>query len=271
MADAAPRPGGRKLVKRRTGSASPSRRAPSGSRLSQQDTPAVPPIDLEATPMPQETGTSPGKEKRSKWRLSNPFHAKEKDRKDSVAVAAGEPTPAPLRTSDTAERSSAARDSATAGDSAYFSSEHVNSSNNTSGNPSFSSAERRHSRGEQLQAPTATLQPPSVTPPTPSASGSPSHATQLPPQPSPSVQAQTDDVHRESYTDHRTGNVVVTTTTVSSTRLPTVPAMHNLTSLTDHHHNHYNNRARWIYNSAATCRPRRLHISSSQRDRNLWP
>ena len=206
-------------MKRRTGSASPSRNR-AGSRHSQQDTPAVPPIDLEATPMPQETGTSPGKEKRSKWRLSNPFHAKEKDRKDSVAVTAGDPSP--LRTSDTAERTSAVRDSATGGDSAYFSSEHINSSNNTSGHPSFSSAERRHSRGEQLQAPTATLAPPSVTPPTPSASLSQGHATQSTPQPSPSVQAQTDDVHRESYTDNRTGNVVVTTTTVSSTRIPTI-------------------------------------------------
>lgn len=216
-----PRPGGRKLVKRRSGSAgpSPSRdRAQSGNRHSQPDTPAVPPIDLETTPMPQE-GTSPGKEKRSKWRLSNPFHAKDKDRKDSVAVAAGDPVP--VQISDTAERPPAARNSATAGDSAYFSSEHVNSSNDTSGHPSFSSAERRGSHGEQLQAPTATLQPPttSVTPPTPSASLSQGQATQLPLQPSPSVQAQTDDVHRESYTDQRTGNVVTTTTTVSSTQV----------------------------------------------------
>lgn len=209
-----PRQGGRKLVKRRTGSAgpSPSRdRAQSGNRHSQQDTPAVPQIDLETAPMPQETGTSPGKEKRSKWRLSNPFHSKDKERTDAVAVTAGDP--APIQNPITTENATAAEHSARAGDSAYFSSEHLNSSNDTSGHPSFSSAERRGSRGEQLQAPTATLQPPatSVTPPTPSAPLNHGQVMQLP------AQAHQDagDVQRESYTDQRTGNVVTTTTTVS--------------------------------------------------------
>jgi hypothetical protein len=219
MADA-PRPGGRKLVKRRTGSAgpSPSRdRAQSGNRHSQQDTPAVPQIDLEAPPMPQDTDTSAGKDKKSKWRLSNPFHSKDKERKDPAAVTAAHPAPIPSPPAAT-DRPAAARTSATTGDSAYFSSEHVNSSNDTSGHPSFSSAERRGSRGEQLLAPTASLQPPttSVTSPTPSASVS--HGHHVPQQsasPAPPAQAQQDVVQSESYTDQRTGNVVTTTTTVS--------------------------------------------------------
>lgn len=208
----APRQGGRKLVKRRTGSAgpSPSRdRARSGNRLSQQDTPAVPQLDTEAPPMPQDTGSSPGKDKKSKWRLSNPFHSKDKERKDSVAVATGDP--APIQSATAAPNPEATQNTARAGDSAYFSSEHVDSSNATSGHPSFSSAERRGSRGEQLQAPTATLQPPttSVTPPTPASL----NQSQPPQQP---TQNQQDDVQKDSYTDQKTGNVVTTTTTVSN-------------------------------------------------------
>lgn len=193
-----------KLQKRRTGSASPGRDR--GNRHSQQNIPAVPTVNTANVRVAQDNGASPGKEKKSKFRLSNPFHSKGKERKDSVAVAAGDSAPV--------ENRPPAQDVATAGDSAYFSSEHINSSRseiNTSAHPSFSSNDRRASRGEQLQAPSANLQPPttSVTPPTPSASLSRHEDSQQ------STQAQTDNVQRESYTDQRTGNVVTTTTTVS--------------------------------------------------------
>ena len=195
---------GAKLQKRRTGSASPGRDR--GNRQSQQDTPAIPPVNTANVGTAQENGTSPGKEKKSKFRLSNPFHSKGKERKDSVAVAAGDSAPLESRPPP--------HNSAAAGDSAYFSSEHINSSRsdvNTSAHPSFSSNDRRASRGEQLQAPNTNLQPPatSVTPPTPSASLSGHGNTQQ------STQAQSDNVQRDSYTDQRTGNVVTTTTTVS--------------------------------------------------------
>ena len=193
-----------KLQKRRTGSASPARDRV--NRNSQQDTPAVPPMNTDNSTTAHDSGTSSGKEKRSKWRLSNPFHSKDKERKDSVAVAAGDPAPA--------ENRPTAHNPAIAGDSAYFSSEHGNSSrsdDNTSAHPSFSSNERRGSRGEQLQAPSTNLQPPttSITPPTPSTSLSPPRNVLQP------AEMQSNNVQRESYTDQRTGNVVTTTTTVS--------------------------------------------------------
>jgi hypothetical protein len=222
-------------VKRRTGSAgpSPSRdRALSGNRHSQQDTPAVPQIDLEATPVPQETSTSAGKDKKSKWRLSNPFHSKDKERKDPVAVTDGDPAPIPSPPAAT-DRPVAARTSATTGDSAYFSSEHINSSNNTSGHPSFSSAERRGSRGEQLLAPVVSLQPPrtSVTPPTPSASVNHGHHAPQHSAPPAQAQAQQEDAQRESYTDQKTGNVVTTTTTVSLLQTQLCKSSNSITRL----------------------------------------
>lgn len=194
-----------KLQKRRTGSASPGRDR--AHRHSQQDIPTIPPVHTDNTMTTHDSGTSPGKEKRSKWRLSNPFHSKDKERKDSVAVTTGDLAPAQNRPT--------AHNPAIAGDSAYFSSDHGDSSRSdadTSVHPSFSSNERRSSRGEQLQAPSTNLQPPttSIAPPTPSTVLNQSHTPQQ------SAEAQSNNVQRESYTDQRTGNVVTTTTTVSS-------------------------------------------------------
>lgn len=183
---------GGKLVKRRA-APSPCRER----RYSAQETPAIAPLDTSVagtspSAMPPNKNSTPDKEKKSRWRLSNPFHSKDKDHKD------GEPDPGP-------------------GDSAYFSSENINSSRsdlNTSADPSFASTERRNSRGEQLRPQATSLQPPatSITPPTP-----PTHTNLAPPAP-PSQTAREssqENVHRETYQDEKTGNVVTTTTTTT--------------------------------------------------------
>lgn len=192
----------RKLVKRN----SPSReRAQSqGKRHSQQDAPAVPPLNADAPAVPQDT-------RKSRWRLSNPFHGKDKERKDNAAVI-DDPAPDPAPSSNTpATENPATR----RGDSAYFSSEQVGSSRsdvNNSGHQSFSSSERPpQAPAANLQAANANLQPPntSITPPTPASALGQSQATRA------NVETNQDNAQQQSYTDQRTGNVVVTTTTVS--------------------------------------------------------
>jgi len=224
---------GNKLVKRRpVGSRSPSRdRGPPAQHLS-GDTPAVPALNDHGPKTPI-TGMGPStsptdKEKKSKWRLSNPFHSKDKERHDVV---------------DTTK------------DSTYGSNEASSRSEiSSSGIPSFSSTERRNSNpnrpvsSEQARAPlrpepTTVQQAPTTNliPPTPPNDGIiPSHPhennslhhnnvprahessdTHLDQSNTPANhtlanQKSQENISKETHEDSKTGYMVTTTTTTTT-------------------------------------------------------
>jgi hypothetical protein len=148
-------------------------------------------------PMAPTTNASSEDKKKSKFRLSNPFHSKEKD-KDNVKKDPLEP-----------KEHNTNRDTVdTNFDSAYGSSEP-----NTSANPSFASNPHRASVGEPWNPPPAPVQPTATTTPPPPQSS-------LAPPPTQSLQNRSshENISRETYRDFGTGNIVTTTTTVSKNR-----------------------------------------------------
>lgn len=231
----------RKLVKRRPASRSQSRERPSSAGRQAGTTPAVTPWENTDTvpsvppvpAMPSNGQSAADKEKKSKWRLSNPFHNKEKERHSTTESAV---------------------DSARERDSAYDSGSRTDGSRtdvNSSGIPSFSSTENRISRpvsGEQQRPAPQTVQAqhpptPGVIPPTPPTLGQhappPRHDPNAPPLPTshgqhaPSqlqpqhshpaltTQRSQENLSRETYQDSKTGNVVTITTTTTTTTITT--------------------------------------------------
>lgn len=151
------------------------------------------------------------KSKKSKFRLSNPFHSKDKDKdvtKSDLPKALLEdksraPHPeAGSSTTDTALHSK--RDTIdTNADSAYGSS--------TSANPSFASTHRPTS-DEQWHPPPASTRASTTTPP-------PQHSSLAPPAHSLQNKSSHENISRETYRDATTGCVVTTTTTVCCSQL----------------------------------------------------
>lgn len=142
---------------------------------------------------PSNNATSAEDKKKSKFRLSNPFHSKEKDKdlgkKDAIDTKEHNPKRDTLDTNF---------------DSAYGSSEP-----SSSANPSFASNPARVSGGEQWNPPAPTsLAPTTSTPPPPQ--------NNLAPPPAPSLQNRSshENISRETYRDVGTGNIITTTTTV---------------------------------------------------------
>lgn len=206
-------PQGKKLVKRRPvgASRSPSRergQAAAGPHYTAHDAPAIPTLDPNASSAEPVMGGDSEKDKKSKWRLSNPFHSKDKEREK--------------------EKKETRRDATGPTDSAYFS-DNVNSTrsdNVSSGDPSFVSSERRNSRGDQLQPQAeGSLRPSSDAPTlpatTPSEAADPQSAGNKVNQTSPAAAAapkapSQEQVKQETYEDRRTGCVVTTTTTTGN-------------------------------------------------------
>jgi hypothetical protein len=145
--------------------------------------------------------TSPEDKKKSKFRLSNPFHSKDKEKEKDKDVAK----------TDTPEikQHNPNRDTLdTNFDSAYGSSEP-----SSSANPSFASNPHRASGGEPWNpAPASSQVPKATTPPAPQAS--------LAPPPTQTLQNRSsqENISRETYRDVGTGNIVTTTTTVCNPR-----------------------------------------------------
>ncbi|KAF2185410.1 hypothetical protein K469DRAFT_738861 [Zopfia rhizophila CBS 207.26] len=194
---------GTKLVKRRPVPFPTRERPPSallGDTVRQRPPwgpPAVPPLNTNETSgtsstMPSNNPTFLGKEKKSKWRLSNPFHSKDKERKEAHDLT---------------------------GDSAYGSSEANNSQSdvNSSGVPGFSSTEGRNSQ-RTLRPLRTTIQAPkmNVTPPTPPTRNRNAPSTHMSNNP-PNVK----NISKETRHDPNTGNVVPTTTTTTATTTTT--------------------------------------------------
>jgi hypothetical protein len=150
-------------------------------------------------PMAPANNVSAEDKKKSKFRLSNPFHSKEKDKdnakKDTLETKEHNPQRDTLDTNF---------------DSAYGSSEP-----NTSANPSFASNPNRAYGGEQWNSTPAASQPLAPVPKTP-----PPQQSSLAPPPAQPLQNQSshEDISRQTYRDAGTGNIVTTTTTVSDTR-----------------------------------------------------
>jgi hypothetical protein len=147
------------------------------------------------------TSGAPGADdkKKSKFRLSNPFHSKEKDKDLTKKDVSETKDHNPKR--DTVD---------TNFDSAYGSSEP-----SSSANPSFASNPHRASGGELWNPTPATSsqqQPVTTTPPP--------HHNSLAPPPAHSLQNRSshENISRETYRDAGTGNIVTTTTTVSDLR-----------------------------------------------------
>jgi hypothetical protein len=142
---------------------------------------------------PSSNATSAEDKKKSKFRLSNPFHSKEKDKevgkRDTVDTKEHNPKRDTLDTNF---------------DSAYGSSEP-----SSSANPSFASNPGRVSGGEQWN-------PPAPTSLAPTASTPPPQQHNLAPPPAHSLQNRSshENISRETYRDSGTGNIVTTTTTV---------------------------------------------------------
>jgi hypothetical protein len=152
-------------------------------------------------PMAPTTNASSEDKKKSKFRLSNPFHSKEKDRDNAKKD--------PIETNEHNPKRDTTNTVDTNFDSAYGSSEP-----NTSANPSFASNPHRASGGEQWNPPPpAPVQPTATTTPPPQQSN-------LAPPPTHSLQNRSshENISRETYRDVGTGNIVTTTTTVSNTR-----------------------------------------------------
>ena len=143
---------------------------------------------------PPNNASSSEDKKKSKFRLSNPFHSKEKDKETAKKD--------PLDAKDHNNK----RDTIdTNGDSAYYSSEP-----STSANPSFASNTRPVS-GEQWHPPPAAASQTHTSTPPPQQSS-------LAPPPAHSLQNRSshENISRETYRDAGTGNIVTTTTTVST-------------------------------------------------------
>jgi hypothetical protein len=142
---------------------------------------------------PSNNATSAEDKKKSKFRLSNPFHTKEKDKdfgkRDTVDTKEHNPKRDTLDTNF---------------DSAYGSSEP-----SSSANPSFASNPGRVSVGEQWN-------PPAPTSLAPTASTPPPQQNSLAPPPAHSLQNRSshENISRDTYRDSGTGNIVTTTTTV---------------------------------------------------------
>jgi hypothetical protein len=150
-------------------------------------------------PMAPATNVSSAEDKKkSKFRLSNPFHSKEKDkditRKDPLETKEHNPKRDTLDTNI---------------DSAYGSSEP-----GTSANPSFAS--NQHRLSEQWNPPPASSHAPTATTPPP-------QQNTLAPPPTHSLQNRSshENISRETYRDAGTGCVVTTTTTVRNISLNT--------------------------------------------------
>lgn len=131
------------------------------------------------------------KKKKSKFRLSNPFHSKEKDDVKKHVPETKDHNPK----RDTVD---------TNFDSAYASSEP-----SSSANPSFASAPNRISGGEQWNPSQASSQqaPRATTPPA-------QRDSLAPPASSLQNRSSHENIQRETYRDAGTGNIVTTTTTV---------------------------------------------------------
>jgi hypothetical protein len=171
-------------------------------------------------PMAPTSNVSAEDKKKSKFRLSNPFHSKEKD-KDNVKRD-------PLETKEHNPH----RDTLdTNFDSAYGSSEP-----NTSANPSFASNPHRASVGEQWNPTPATSQSFAPAPKTP-----PPQPSNLAPPPVQPLQNQSshEDISRETYRDAGTGNIVTTTTTVSNIWCPSPQAILTYLLPIDHNYHDY--------------------------------
>lgn len=144
---------------------------------------------------PSTNAASAEDKKKSKFRLSNPFHSKEKDRDNSkrdTTIDAKEHNPR----RDTLD---------TNFDSAYASSEP-----SSSANPSFTNTNKsRPISGEQWHPPPASSHAPTTTPPP--------QQNSLAPPPAHSLQNRSshENIQRETYRDAGTGNIVTTTTTVN--------------------------------------------------------
>lgn len=143
-------------------------------------------------PMTLNNMSASEKERRSKWRLSNPFHSKDKDKdKDRPADRKDAPE--------------------STGDSAYFGSEPSSSANPSfASNPRPISGEQWHPNPAPFQAPTT-----NVTAPTP-----PANSSYAPPPLQPMYTNQ-ENVSRETHQDLRTGNIVTTVTTTTTTTTTT--------------------------------------------------
>lgn len=157
------------------------------------------------------------KEKKSKWRMSNPFHSKDKSKDKDVGDQDRDRKNVGDR-KDVPERKDLS-DTNTNGDSAYYSSEA-----NTSANPSFASnprpisGEQWHPPPSRPDAPAAVNNPPNTTyynPP-----NSHTHDTLAPPQQLHSRSSQ-ESVGRETYQDAGSGNIVTVTTTTTTTTTTT--------------------------------------------------
>ncbi|KAF7571673.1 hypothetical protein PtrCC142_004063 [Pyrenophora tritici-repentis] len=137
-----------------------------------------------------ENMTSAEKEKRSKWRMSNPFSSKEKASKDGINHSQNEDA-------KEKEKEKARRDA----DSAYFSSER------SSADPSLSNQARPVSGEQYVHPPTNHHVPPLPTTHTPSPNGHTQESLALPQQ---SLQSRSshENVGREMYRDAGTGNIV---------------------------------------------------------------
>lgn len=135
--------------------------------------------------------------KKSKFRLSNPFHSKEKEKEKEK--------------SNTKEDNNTKRNTLdTNGDSAYGSSEPDTSANpsfSSNANPSFTSNPRPVSGEQWHPPPSSTNLPQTAAPP-------PGQNNLAPPAHSLQNRSSQENITKESYRDAGTGTVVTTTTTV---------------------------------------------------------
>jgi hypothetical protein len=163
---------------------------------------------------PSNNVSSAEDKKKSKFRLSNPFHSKDKDKeinKTDLPKALTEDksrAPHPETSSSTTDTNThRKRDTMeTNVDSAYGSS--------TSANPSFASTyNARPVSDEQWHPPPASTRASTTTPP-------PQHTSLAPPTHSLQNKSSHENISRETYRDASTGCVVTTTTTVCFVQLP---------------------------------------------------
>jgi hypothetical protein len=184
---------------------------------------------------PTNNATATEEKKKSKFRLSNPFHSKEKDRDLPKKDVSETKDHNPKR--DTVD---------TNFDSAYGSSEP-----SSSANPSFASNPHRASGGGESWNPTpansSQQQPVATTPP-------PQHNSLAPP-PAHSLQNRSshENISRETYRDVGTGNIVTTTTTVRDIAIVSLEIFANSHLMTDNNDYHYNHGSWWHHNCRAAC------------------
>jgi hypothetical protein len=189
---------------------------------------------------PANNATSSEERKKSKFRLSNPFHSKEKDRESTRKDAIEPKEHNPKR--DTVD---------TNFDSAYGSSEP-----SSSANPSFASNQHRASLGEQWNPPAPTSQAPAATTPPP-----PQQNTLAPPPAQPlQNRSSHENISRDTYRDAGTGNIVTTTTTVCDIHVLCVQLALTDTLFIDDNHHHNNHWPWWNYDCGAA--PQQRHVAS---------